>query len=514
MRNPVPGAATMITVEIEPRFEGWRSEARRLVAEGMHPDDLIWNDGTDGQAELFGGADRAHQRAPDETNGAIVRVGRRFMEGARLVACHRDETRWALLYRVLYRMVREGERHLLDVDSDADVRRMFEMAKAVRRDCHKMTAFVRFRKVGEAPGGGRERFVAWFEPDHHIVERCAPFFAKRFTGMDWSILTPERCAHWDGWRLWFSEGADASAAPTEDALDEIWRSYYKSIFNPARLKVNAMKAEMPQKYWKNLPEARLIPGLIAEAPRRVSEMVRRPPTEAKPRPPSRYLDSLDALAGMEDGGPAGASAVGSAAAEARSMDALRRSAMRCRACALCQRATQTVFGHGAERASIMLVGEQPGDQEDVAGRPFVGPAGQLLDRALAEAGVRREDVYTSNVVKHFKWSPRGKRRLHETPNSEEIGTCRPWLDAEIRLVRPKVLVCLGNTAAQALIGPGFRVTKDRGIAPVHRAGAVGRVIGTVHPSMILRIPVKEAAEAEYSRLVEDLRLAVVGESDN
>ncbi len=174
----------------------------------------------------------------------------------------------------------------------------------------------------------------------------------------------------------------------------------------------------------------------------------------------------------------------------------------CKACDLYKRGTQTVFGEGPKGASLMLVGEQPGDAEDVAGHPFVGPAGKLLDRALQEAGIDREAVYVTNVVKHFKWEPRGKRRIHAKPNAGEIAACRPWLETEIALVRPQALVCLGATAAQALLGKSFKVSKQRGkfvdssLAPL--------VMATVHPSSILRAP-DESRDAEMERLVADLK---------
>jgi uracil-DNA glycosylase family protein len=187
------------------------------------------------------------------------------------------------------------------------------------------------------------------------------------------------------------------------------------------------------------------------------------------------------------------------------LPALRRAAARCRACDLWKRGTQTVFGEGARSAKLVLVGEQPGDREDLEGRPFVGPAGALLDAALEEAGIDRADAYVTNVVKHFKWEPRGQRRIHQKPNRVEIAACRPWLDAELAVLRPKVLVCLGATAAQALLGKSFRVTKQRGI-PVASALAP-RVFATVHPSSILRAPDDAARRRERALFVRDLEAA-------
>jgi DNA polymerase len=188
-----------------------------------------------------------------------------------------------------------------------------------------------------------------------------------------------------------------------------------------------------------------------------------------------------------------------------SLRTARAAAAGCRGCGLYRRATQTVFGEGAARASVMLIGETPGDREDVVGRPFVGPAGQLLDRALAAAGVDRKTVYVTNVVKHFKWEPRGKRRLHKRPETREIAACLPWLRLEIELVRPKVIVCLGATAGQALFGNRFSVTRERGrflaspLAPF--------VLATLHPSALLRIREHDARREAFDRFVADLKVA-------
>jgi uracil-DNA glycosylase len=189
--------------------------------------------------------------------------------------------------------------------------------------------------------------------------------------------------------------------------------------------------------------------------------------------------------------------------EQPSLPLLKDAAAGCRACDLWKKGTQTVFGDGRTRARVMFVGEQPGNEEDLTGKPFVGPAGRLFDNALDEAGIVRKQTYVTNVVKHFKWEPRGKRRIHKKPNAQEISACRPWLEAEFALVKPKVIVALGATAAQALLGPQFRVTKERGkfiestLAPY--------IMATVHPSSILRAPDDETRRLEYRRFVDDLK---------
>ena len=190
----------------------------------------------------------------------------------------------------------------------------------------------------------------------------------------------------------------------------------------------------------------------------------------------------------------------------KSLKAFREAAADCKACDLWKRGTQTVFGSGARRAEILFVGEQPGNEEDLAGEPFVGPAGHLLNDALAEAGIDRAQVYVTNVVKHFKWEPRGKRRIHKKPNAREISACRPWLEAEIGLIRPKIVVCLGATAAQALLGPKFLVSKQRG--QFLKSTLAPYIMATVHPSSILRAPDDETRHAEKRRFVNDLKKLV------
>ena len=188
-----------------------------------------------------------------------------------------------------------------------------------------------------------------------------------------------------------------------------------------------------------------------------------------------------------------------------SIPSLQRAARRCRGCDLYKRATQTVFGEGPEDARIIMVGEQPGDAEDRQGRPFVGNAGKLLDRALKDAGLDRSEIYLTNAVKHFKWEERGKRRIHKKPRQSEIDACRPWIDDELAIVKPKALVCLGSTAAQALLGRQFKVTRSRGtLVPSPLAPAV---LATVHPSSILRAPDEETRHAEFERFVADLKVA-------
>lgn len=481
-----------ITVKLSGQtdIDGWRVAARALVMRGVPPDQVGWAIAGDASSDLF--EERAHpaSETPPAPEGATFTVPRAFVELAGTVVCHRDPERFALLYRVLFRL--REEPHLMKIASDGDVRRLEAMAKSVRRDIHKMRAFVRFRAIGDGP---EARHVAWFEPDHFIVEVNAPFFVRRFTGMRWTILTPLASADWDGTRLVIGPGATKADAPSEDDAESLWRTYFSSIFNPARLKVKAMQAEMPKKYWRNLPEASLIPQMIRGAEEKAREMVEKQPSEPAPhhaKIKARHWPAPPAgEAGPEDG------------ADARTLPDLSRAAAACRRCDLWREATQTVFGDGPDKARVVFVGEQPGDQEDIAGKPFVGPAGRLLDGILVEASVDRDLVYVTNAVKHFKFEPRGKRRIHAKPNAGEVKACRWWLDHELALVRPDLAVALGATAAQSLLGKPVAITKMRGQVVTRDDGL--RVFLTVHPSYLLRIPDPADRDAEHARFLADMK---------
>ena len=253
-----------IALDSETDFEGWRKAARALVLQDIKPAEVTWSvRGND--RGLFEPADSA---PPPETPSGTFSVPAKFVDLAKTAILHRDPERFSLLYRLLWRL--RSHHDLLDVATDPDVAQVAMMARAVRRDEHKMHAFVRFREIGREPDS---HYVAWFEPEHHIVELTAPFFVRRFADMAWSILTPEACAHWDGRNISITPGVPKTDAPTEDRLEETWRRYYASIFNPARLKVKAMQKEMPKKYWRNLPEASLIKPLIEGAERLTGAMI-------------------------------------------------------------------------------------------------------------------------------------------------------------------------------------------------------------------------------------------------
>jgi len=499
----------------ETDFAGFRAAARALLAAAAQPDTVLWltADATQagsGNLNLFAGqADAAPPPPPRGAPGASVPKG--FVTLCQWVVLHDDPQRFALLYRLLWRLVHEPA--LRGDPLDADLLQARQMHKAVRRDMHKMKAFVRFRTIddsgsdgdsdgdGDRHGQGGPMHVAWFEPAHHIVQAVAPFFARRFTAMRWAILTPRQCVAWTPpdaahpqGHLRFSPGARREHAPGPDAGEALWLTYYQNIFNPARLKLAMMQKEMPRKYWHNLPEAALITPLTAAAAERSGRMVDSPATT-----PARTVRLL----AREPAPPP--LAAGQAVPRPESMDALRAATHHCRACPIGQHATQAVCGEGPSQPALMFVGEQPGDQEDLQGRPFVGPAGQLLDRALAKLGVSRDTVYLANAVKHFKYELRGKRRIHKTASQREASACVHWLDDEIRLVRPRALVALGATAARALMGYDVAVTQTRG-QWLKRADGLP-VLVTLHPSALLRVAPAGQNDARRAWLA-DLRLAL------
>ena len=477
-------------VVVARELASWRKTTRGLLAQAVPPDAISWAPESGEQGLLA--LDEAHavHETGDSDAGPQLRVPRAFLDLARRVLCHRDAAVFALLYSALWRIA-HGESQLLSVATDPLVRDLDLRDKEIRRDVHKMHAFVRFRevdtaRVGDAAGEGSDdalrihgtHFVAWFEPSHLILPLTARFFRDRFAGMNWTILTPDACVSWDGADLHFLPGIPRPVDLAPDRLDEAWRTYYAHIFNPARLKISAMKREMPVRYWRNLPEATLIAPLIAAANARVGTMLAHEPS------PARAVELQTSQREREA--------------------PLAERIARCTACPLHAAATQAVPGRGPRNAGIALVGEQPGDEEDLAGEPFVGPSGRLLRRALDELGVDPASLFMSNVVKHFSFVPRGKRRLHKTPTEREIAACEHWLHEELNAVDPRVIVCLGRTAHKALMPPGADAV-ERGEA--YRAGNGRWFIHTYHPAFALRSE-PEGGVAAYTAIVEALRLAV------
>jgi len=458
----------MMRIQLKPGadLDGFRTAVRRLIAAEVPPADVIWDGGA---GDLFG------DTAP--IDAAPVALPRALAKLIEAVVCHRDPERYALLYTMVWR-VTHGERALLEVASDPLVHRLMLMRKNIRRDIHKMHAFLRFREVRDPDG--KEHFVAWFEPDNYILEAAAPFFVNRFRSLLWSILTPLGALHWNGDRLIDGPPASKADAPDGDTFEAAWQGYYESIFNPARVNPKVMRGHMPKKYWRNLPETQAIPALVQAAPARMREMIEREAAMPTKRDPEK------AVAAMADQEPKSLTALNKLIAAAEP---------------LVPGADHAVLGEGPIGAEIAFVGEQPGDQEDRAGKPFVGPAGQLLNRAMEEAGIDRSQVYVTNAVKHFKFEQRGKKRIHQKPTMGEVKRYRWWLMKELDLVHPKLVVALGGTAAAALAGKAVSVTKARGRADLDgRPGCI-----TVHRSYLLRIPDDDAKQQAYKDFVRDLK---------
>ena len=521
-------------VEPTAAFDQFRQRARALLAAGVPPGAAqgTWGGCVDGArrgaADLFAADSSVTVHPSAVGGGSSPAVPRSFIALARRVVLHSAPGRFDALYALLWRLVHEpGLRH---DPLDVDLLRLRQMARAVQRDAYKMRAFVRFRPVQDhgatdvtEPAQDVTLHVAWFEPEHDVLEAVAPWFARRFAGMRWAILTPRRSVRWSPGhqRLHFGHGAERAQAPAADAGEALWLTYYRHIFNPARLNLPLMRQHMPRKYWANLPEAAAIADLAAEANERTAGMLAQ---AAHQSDGATSLQNQELLAPDEQAlAPVFTPETRAVAATIKAtpitfvarppppapatLGGLHAAVQACAACPLSACATQAVNGAGPLRARLMLVGEQPGDQEDLAGRPFVGPAGQLLNQALAQAGLDRGELFLTNAVRHFKHELRGKRRIHKTPGQREAAACRPWLLQEIELVQPIALLALGAIAARALLGPGVTLAEARGR---WWPGPGGRpALVTWHPAALLRLPPERKRDG-WRQWLADLRTASHG----
>ncbi|MGR3484360.1 MAG: UdgX family uracil-DNA binding protein [Paracoccaceae bacterium] len=431
--------------------------------------------------------------------GAPVPVPKPFAALADKVVWHSDPERFARLYDVLWRL--RQDRALIRDRADPGVAKLHAMEKEVRRCAHKLKAFVRFRDIGPAPGvdstgAPRRSFAAWFEPTHHTLEPTAPFFARRFADMDWAIVTPRASARFLAGALQIGPGGERPDLP-EDATEDLWGTYFQNIFNPARIKQGAMLAEMPKKYWHNMPETRHIPQMLADAPARVQAMRNAMPTQ----PPAFAARVLEREAGRRVD-----PAMLNLGDTFETMAGLEQALAACTRCPLHLNATQVVPGEGPADADLMIVAEQPGDNEDLQGRPLVGPAGKLFDELSGQAGLDRSAAFVTNAVKHFKFKPAGKRRIHQNPATSEISACKWWLEQEVAIVAPRLILSMGGTSAEALTGTRKGILKRRGTVEETTSGVP--VFLTVHPSYLLRLPDPKLREDEQHRFVDDLRSAL------
>ena len=459
----------------------WRDAARQCLADGVPPDHIIWSGhiaGHSGVSDLFG-------TDTSSKGGPVRAVPRSFIAMAQTVVWHSDPKRFALLYAFLWRL--KDAPHLMTDRGDVDLARLRQMEKNVRGCQNKKKAFGRFREMGE-PAAPRRSFAAWFEPTHHTVEPTADFFVGRFSDMDWRILTPDVSAIFEDGKLSFLAGQPKPHLP-DDAHEQLWVTYFRNIFNPARLKVKAMQSEMPKKYWKNMPEAAAIPDLIAGAPARARAMAAAAPS----LPPARMVKAQAQLAGCQSAwdGPKAA---------------LPAAISNCSRCPLHRTATQAVLGVGPPDANLMIVGEQPGDVEDLSGTAFLGPAGQLFDQVSQSIGFDRRHAYITNAVKHFKFTARGKHRIHQRPNTSEIDHCRWWLQAEVSQLKPRLILAMGATAAEALTGNGGKIMSRRGV--IEHSGSGIPVFITLHPSYVLRLKDHKAKAEAMMVFKDDLQEAV------
>lgn len=471
-------------------FGQWRDAARDLLAHKVEPHMVQWVSSKD-DADLFSnpvacvdeevepaGAGQAGDTPPDAA-ASTVRISRELMDMLQTAACCRVPNRWAFLYLVLWRWG-QGEKDVISA-ADEDGARLHSMVKAVHREEHDMHAYIRFRERRE--DAGPPRFVAWFEPSHDVLPQVARHFASRMGRVTWMIATPDASVMWDGANLHTTGPLMRGPEEIDDAGEALWLTYYRSIFNPARLNADLLHSHIPSRFWKNLPEGSIVPEMVSQAAagaRKVGQ-----------------THSVGQRAGT---------AIPIAADKAQPQRDAPTSLDQCRRCDLWKHATQAVGGAGPKRARIMLVGEQPGDQEDLAGEPFVGPAGKLLDRAMSDAELDRRKVYLTNAVKHFKWEPRGKRRLHKTPAQREVEACSYWLDRELQQVSPDVIVAMGSTALKAVTGDSHATLKDAMERPFMHEGRW--IVAIYHPSYVLRVPGDDAKAQAFAAMVAGFRQAV------
>ncbi|MCA3187795.1 MULTISPECIES: UdgX family uracil-DNA binding protein [unclassified Cupriavidus] len=494
----------MTTLVVDGGYAAWRSQALRALAAGWPPESLTWVDagaearaapaqiGLDYAQDVAAAHDIGDGAAPDtedteDTGGTHapspkVHISRELADLLQDAALFRSPQRWGLLYRVLWRWC-QGEREVASA-ADEHGAQLYAMAKAVRRAKHDMIAYVRFRRGGAAGDDtASPEYVAWYEPDHDVLQYAAEHFARRMGATTWCIGTPHGAALWDGQALQYAPapGNGASINTGADPVETLWRAYYRHIFNPARLNESALHQHMPVRFWKGLPEGDLIPAMVAEA-----------------RSGARRVAQAHGI-GVMPGKP-----IVMDAARAQPRRDVPSSLDQCRRCDLWRHATQAVPGQGPEDARIMLVGEQPGDHEDLSGKAFVGPAGQVLDTAMARANVLRDTVFLTNAVKHFKWTAQGKRRMHKTPGQLEVEACAHWLDHEIARVRPTVIVTLGATALNAVLHRRVRL-RDYMTAPREIGGTW--LIATWHPSYALRLRDNDAREDVVTAITDSLARA-------
>ena len=447
-------------------FEDWRVAARSAYHQGLHPEETSWHDGRDAQASLFD--DEPLIEEPNKESVKRLRINQDFLLLLKKLAAVSHPERWDFLYRLLWRVAHESTEILEDpLDPDAAIVRGW--LKELHRDSHKMKAFLRFRKRGE------NFYTARYEPQHYVLENLQDFFCGRFASMDFEIKTPHEKLSWISGKKSYARHKEPWQGIEDDSLDELWLTYYKNTYNPARMNMKATLAEMPKKLWKNMPETKLIPELLEGSEAAVQKM----------------LDEAPAAPSFDPG-------------KVERLEELPSLLEVCRGCELSHGFGSTVAGVGPATASIVIVGEQPGDQEEKAGTPFIGPAGQLLDQALQEIGLNRNELYLTNAVKHFRHQRSASGRIHKRPAQSSVHACRPFLLTELRLVRPKVVICLGLTALRSFFGGLARL--DQPVTSLDISGTSINFIASCHPAAVLRAEQPKAQQL-FEQLSQALRQA-------
>lgn len=480
----------MTRIAIEPSFAAWRRTARDLLRQEIAPAQIEWVEAEKGEANRTGHALAANRTAQTAGPNVTPTIPRELLARLRTAACYRAADRWSLLYRILWRWT-HGERHALSI-GDPDGERLDRRIQSVENEIEDMLTLTLFRR--RDPSMGHPEFVGWYEPHHDTLERAAARFAERTGDSTWMLATPQGAAFWNGMLLRIGrpeseDGMQATPALTEaltEVLPEVlpelapkvlpatamtgeaitsasaealWLAYYASVFN-------AEPAPVPLRYWRTPPAGPPLPAHLArERSRRGAQSG---VVSVPEKPPVEYSALTPPLS--EPGGPLAT----------------------CRRCALWRNAHQAVEGTGPAQAALMVVGEQPGEYENQHGKPFTGPAGQLLDTVLARAGLEREALYLTYAVKHYKWETLGnapggaleRQRVHRTPAPREVEACQYWLDRELAQVAPRVVVTLGATALKALTGAHVMLSEYLG-QTIARDGRW--IVPTWHPSYALGI---------------------------
>lgn len=500
----------MKSIRIEPSFAVWRHIARALLQEAVAPHEVEWIEAGESAALLTADGEPAFIETETETNAnaepatapAAPTISRTLLAKLEIAACYRAPDRWAFLYRILWRWT-QGQRSVVSAH-DADGARLAKRIEEVDKELQQMQALLRFRR--RDPSLGPPEFVGWFDPRHDVLERAAAHFAKRMGHSSWVITTPYGAAFWDGALLRVDRTTDpeealtslssTGEAATGDAAEALWLAYYESTFNPDYPCEPALPTDLPVRYWKPPADGNAAPPFavkpLAGIPQTAQAAQTGPAESVVSVPPPEPKPASGVLASRPP--PASLAA--------------------CKLCGLWRTKAKPIAGAGPVPAAIMLVGEQPGEQDALSGEPFRGAAGELLDDVLRRAGLERASLYMTNAVKHSKWemleTPRqtaqgqAALRVHKTPAPNEVEACGYWLDAELQRVQPRAVVALGATALRALTRQPLSLSEYLGQTLSHDGWLI---VPTYHPAYALRTPDAKLREEIVATLVAALTRA-------